>query len=232
MRFPEWLKATRQRVDPGTVTMTLELDLSRYGSALRELGRAMSVGTGVPMTALLGFGDAMTAAAAAERASVAMLKLQDAMTADMVAMVRREVAREEARRAGLEARYYVRGAMDPRFTAPVARDNYVNDMLAGRDGSPWDPEGRALRAAAFLRGWVEHHPEPVCECWPTPVHMHYVYYGITEPGSAWEWNPDCPVHPPDPEPVPVYGGWNPVAATVACDWCGECEWCRTYPTGQ
>jgi len=33
-----------------------------------------------------------------------------------------------------------------------------------------------------------------CECWPTPPETHYVYYGITEPVSAWEYNPECPVH--------------------------------------
>jgi hypothetical protein len=136
-------------------------------------------------------------------------------------------AREEVRQAGLEARYYVRGAMDPRFTAPEARDAYVRTIL--RTADYWTEGGRSLRAAAFLRGWVEHHPEPVCECWPTPRHMHYVYYGITEPGSAWEWNPDCPVHRPDPNPVNM---WSPVAATVSCDWCGECAWCLTYPSGQ
>jgi hypothetical protein len=41
--------------------------------------------------------------------------------------------------------------------------------------------------------------EVACECWPTPEHMHYVYYGATEPGSAWEWNPNCPAHPPHRE---------------------------------
>ena len=24
-------------------------------------------------------------------------------------------------------------------------------------------------------------------------------------------------------------GWSPVATTIACDWCGECEWCLNYP---
>ena len=23
-------------------------------------------------------------------------------------------------------------------------------------------------------------------------------------------------------------GWSPVATTIACDWCGECEWCLNY----
>lgn len=181
MRFPAWLKARQQATTTGTVTFHLALNTERLETAMAALSR-MGV--------------------AAESFSASMRQVQRAlegarpeMLDELRAMVRREVAREEARRAGLEARYYVRGAMDPRFTTPEARDNYVNDMLAGWDGSPWEPEGRAFRAAAFLRGWVEHHH-------------------------------------PDPEPVPVYSGWNPVAATVACDWCGECEWCRTYPTGQ
>lgn len=33
-----------------------------------------------------------------------------------------------------------------------------------------------------------------CRCWPTPEEQHFVYYGITEPGSAWEYNPYCPEH--------------------------------------
>lgn len=33
-----------------------------------------------------------------------------------------------------------------------------------------------------------------CRCWPTPPEYHFVYYGITEPGSAWEYNPHCPAH--------------------------------------
>lgn len=36
-----------------------------------------------------------------------------------------------------------------------------------------------------------------CICYPTPVAQHYVYYGITEPGSAWEPCYTCPVHFPD-----------------------------------
>lgn len=56
----------------------------------------------------------------------------------------------EVFQAGLEARYYVRGAMDPAYATPEARDAYVKTLY---------PE----QAAAFLRGWVEHHPE---DRWP------------------------------------------------------------------
>lgn len=33
-----------------------------------------------------------------------------------------------------------------------------------------------------------------CECWPTPEHMQFNHYGAVEPGSAMEYNPDCPEH--------------------------------------
>lgn len=33
-----------------------------------------------------------------------------------------------------------------------------------------------------------------CKCWPTEEKYHFVYYGATEPGSAWEYNPYCPEH--------------------------------------
>ena len=33
-----------------------------------------------------------------------------------------------------------------------------------------------------------------CLCWDVPADYHFVHYGATEPGSAIEQNPDCPVH--------------------------------------
>lgn len=51
--------------------------------------------------------------------------------------------------AGLEAKYYVRGAMDPAYANPDARDSYVRTLsLAWKRGPNY--------AAAFMRGWVEH----------------------------------------------------------------------------
>lgn len=35
-----------------------------------------------------------------------------------------------------------------------------------------------------------------CTCPYVPEKYHYVYYGITEPSSAQEWDPGCPVHRP------------------------------------
>lgn len=31
-----------------------------------------------------------------------------------------------------------------------------------------------------------------CTCWRDE--NPWTYYGIVEPGGAWEWNPDCPEH--------------------------------------
>lgn len=36
--------------------------------------------------------------------------------------------------------------------------------------------------------------DPACECWPTPPEMWTTHYGAVEPGSAIEFNPDCPAH--------------------------------------
>ncbi len=55
--------------------------------------------------------------------------------------------------------------------------------------------------------------EPECTCWMTPPHMWLSaascgYGSGYEPGSMWEWNPDCLAHPPsEPQatttPVPA-----------------------------
>lgn len=48
----------------------------------------------------------------------------------------------------------------------------------------------ALEAAAR----VPVQGEPECECWPTEEKYHFVHFGATEPGSAIEFNPECPQH--------------------------------------
>ena len=56
--------------------------------------------------------------------------------------------------AGVGARLYVRGAMDPLFNSPHVRDSYAKALAKS---SP-------SLAVEFLRGWSEHHdtvPEPV-----------------------------------------------------------------------
>jgi len=49
----------------------------------------------------------------------------------------------------------------------------------------------------LITGDVRFVPDSMketCLCWETPREYHFVYYGITEPGSAMEFNPDCPKH--------------------------------------
>lgn len=194
MRFPDWLKPKRQRREGNTVVVTLELDTSEVERRLRELGRALG-----SLGATAGPFRGMVKAAAEAEASMA--KMHAAINADMAEgmrrMVRAELNRQEVRQAGLEARYYVRGGLDPTYATPEARDAYVKGILTV---GFWDGMGH-VRAAAFLRGWVEHHPEPVCECWWTDpstwLSAASCGYGSGwEPGSQMEWNPDCPVHRP------------------------------------
>lgn len=49
-----------------------------------------------------------------------------------------------------------------------------------------------------------------CECWVTPERMWHTHYGAVEPGSQFEWNPECPKHPDDgyEEPSPEYNFWD------------------------
>jgi len=45
---------------------------------------------------------------------------------------------------------------------------------------------------------------PPCECWPTPPETWTTHYGAVEPGSAIEFNPECPAHGgPDFGPIPT-----------------------------
>jgi hypothetical protein len=50
----------------------------------------------------------------------------------------------------------------------------------------------------LITGDVRFIPELMagtCLCWLVPEDLHFIYFGATEPGSAQEHNPDCPVHP-------------------------------------
>lgn len=193
MRLPSWLRTKRRRRVGRTVEVTLELDLTAYQRGLVRAMESATARSGFTMAHTMGAFASM--ARGASEASAALLKMQAAMNADMVegmqTMVRRELARQEVRQAGLEARYYVRGAMDPRFTTPEARDAYVRDLLLG--GAEWG----AFRAAAFLRGWVEHHdpdawPElsGVCMCGATirPDRFCGESYHMPMDVSAYLWS--------------------------------------------
>ena len=61
----------------------------------------------------------------------------------------------------------------------------MTDIQQARE---WADQQRAARKA--LEGGIMSD----CECPYLPEKYHYVHYGITEPGSMQEYNPDCPVH--------------------------------------
>lgn len=73
------------------------------------------------------------------------------------------LANDEARVAGLWARYYVRGALDPSYATPGLRDALVAVLLSEDVGHPdthlLSPENRRLLAVAVMRGWAEHRPQ-------------------------------------------------------------------------
>lgn len=122
-----------------------------------------------------------------------------ARTAEAVAnLTQRWSQSREVYVAGLEARYWVRGGLDTRYRDPEARDALVRDLMRGKELPPpclLDAKERAQVATAFLAGWAQSYPEPpACACWMTDPSTWFTYYGAVEPGSQWEWNPDCPVH--------------------------------------
>lgn len=51
---------------------------------------------------------------------------------------------------------------------------------------PWDK-------ASLHRRWIVRPVECICEM--TPERYWTTHYGAVEPGSQWEWNPDCRQHP-------------------------------------
>lgn len=102
---------------------TVAVDLARISRGLEDFKRAMA--DAVPRMA---------------EAAGALRSLHD-----QAARVRHNFAVYEASH---EARWYVRGGMDPRYTTPTARDAQLRRLAPSPN-----------LAVAFLRGWVEHHPE-------------------------------------------------------------------------
>lgn len=48
---------------------------------------------------------------------------------------------------------------------------------------------------------------PNCECFITPESMWTIHFGAVEPGSQFEFNPECPAHGgPDFGPMPEVNG--------------------------
>lgn len=55
-----------------------------------------------------------------------------------------------------------------------------------------------------------------CLCWLLPEHQHFVHFGITEPGSTYEYDPGCLVHGPALEQeCRWYAGLHPVTVNRA-----------------
>lgn len=113
------------------VTITLRLDIEGATRALRGAAAAME-----------SLGRSLQQSARANQAAVERLARN----------LQRAATPPPARVAGLEARYYVRGGLDPAYASPAARDAYCRHLALA---------GRPSYAAAFLRGWVEHHPAAV-----------------------------------------------------------------------
>lgn len=183
MRPPAWMTlrprpVAAANVAAGTVTVTIDVDTTAMVEGLRAMGKA------------------------AEGAVASMNAL---MRSNLRACGRQLQAQRDARHAGQAMRWYVRGAMDPAYADPAARDACVRRIMAGRDHPP---AHFADLAASFLRGWVEHRDGTECACTMTDPKWWTMYGGATEPGSQWEWNPDCPVHPPrswqHPHPMAFY----------------------------
>lgn len=66
----------------------------------------------------------------------------------------------------VDALMYVRGAFDPAYSDPAARDRYVR-AVAGH------PTVGAVAATAFLRGWTTHRPGRT-----EPFVWHRYYAGV------------------------------------------------------
>lgn len=102
----------------------------------------------------------------------------------------RRQAREaqEIRLAGLWGMTYTRAAMDPRYATPEALDRLVATLLSTR------LPGCAELAAAAITGWVQGHPDPVCNC---PHEKHAGEWDDDEQRwrhpvtMRWSWS--CPV---------------------------------------
>lgn len=105
--------------EPGTITVELTVDTSRYLAAVEK---------------------ARTVA----RVLAFCIETRN-LTADQV-----------------DARFYVRGALDPAYASPAARDAYLEVMAQGG-------RHQHVAMAAFLRGWVSRSStaidEPVYLAW-------------------------------------------------------------------
>lgn len=154
MKRPTWLRLPWRKPapNPRVVTVTLTIDMTAFQAAMKQAAaatRAASAAMRAPM-----FADAMARVVAELKGieeSMAKVKAAIGPRSDVLARMTEEIDRQrEVVHAGLEAKWYVRGGMDPDYAHPRDRDQAVRDL--SRYGAP-------DLAAALIRGWVTHHEE-------------------------------------------------------------------------
>lgn len=72
-----------------------------------------------------------------------------------------DAANDPVRVAGLEARYYVRAGLDPRYSTLFGLDALTASIMSNRDGDMafLTRQSRAQIAAAAIAGWVASYAE-------------------------------------------------------------------------
>lgn len=138
---------------------------------------------------------------ATQRLAVALqpvvTRLADFFSTSIGTMTR--AANEPAHVAGLEARYFVRGALDAAYTHPERRDALASQLLAGDDLEVlfMSRENRARVAAAVLAGWAAHRPVPPPLC-PGRC-LEAVAVGAPEWASCADGVDRCSHYLPEPD---------------------------------
>lgn len=104
---------------------------------------------------------------ALQRAAENMAKSMDTMAQHVRRMGQAFTRQHEVRISGLEAKMYVRAGLDPQYATEDALHGLVrllmrkpSAVLGLQEGTMLGRSDRARLAAAAMRGWAEHRPEP------------------------------------------------------------------------
>lgn len=89
------------------------------------------------------------------------------------------------------------------------RDGMWRVMFSHIGGHVWTGLRAYPTHAEALRAAIEAVGLSPCTCDLLPERFHTTHYGMTEPGSMYDWDPDCPQHqlkavgltPTNPEPM-------------------------------
>lgn len=152
--------------DRPTVSIDVGPDLTGVEAAIT---RAVTTGSALPpdfgtrvMDGLQPLVEASRRAAEsfAQRVRALLVPFQRALDASLGAHA--DEVNGPVHMAGLEARYYVRGGLDPLCADPGGLDVLVRAVLAGTSTDLFlvTPANRARIAAAAARGWVERYAFP------------------------------------------------------------------------